>query len=126
MSEASEQIAVFNWALLQQTAIPELELLHASMNGAWIAGSNKKAKYALIRKYKLQGMKSGVPDIFLPVSRDGWHGMFIELKVGKNKPSDAQAKWLDALNEQGYCAVVCYGADEAIRVIKEYLEITDA
>jgi hypothetical protein len=64
-----------------------------------------------------------VPDLCLPVPRLGFHGMFIELKTGKNKPSPEQAEFLDTLAEQGYYAAVCWGAEEAIREIKEYLGI---
>lgn len=35
--------------------------------------------------------------------------------------SELQKEWITALTEQGYKAVVCKGADEAIRAIKEYL-----
>ena len=32
-----------------------------------------------------------------------------------------QEEWLDALKQQGYFTAVCYGAEEAEKVIAEYL-----
>ena len=70
-----------------------------------------------------EGVKPGVPDVCLPVPRKGWHGLFIELKFGANKPTDYQLEWLEQLAEQGYLAVVCYGWVEATEVIQDYLDI---
>ena len=36
---------------------------------------------------KKEGVKAGVPDIVLPVLRCTYHGLYIELKVGRNKTS---------------------------------------
>ena len=35
--------------------------------------------------------------MFLPVSRGGYHGLFIELKHGKNKPTENKPNGLKAL-----------------------------
>lgn len=70
---------------------------------------------------KRQGVKAGVPDICLPVARNGYHGLYIELKAGKNKATKNQEKWQVFLNDQGYYAVICYGWREAAKVIEEYL-----
>ena len=79
-------------------------------------GSRNKAEAANLRR---QGVKPGVPDIFLPAPRGNYHGLWIEMKVGKN--TAYQNTYIDYLNGSGYRAAVCYGADEAIRVITEYL-----
>ena len=42
------------------------------------------------------------------------------MKYEKNRTTDRQKAWLDDLQQQGYKAVVCYGAGEAVREIKEY------
>ena len=114
--EENEQITVFKWAAMQQKVYPELALLHHVPNG----GQRNKVTAA---RLKAAGVKSGVPDICLPVPKDEFHGLYIELKYGKNKPSENQKKWIEQLNKQGYKAKVCYGAEEAIAVIKEYLKV---
>jgi hypothetical protein len=76
---------------------------------------------------KAEGVKDGVPDIFFPVPRGGWHGLFIELKrpesngkrAGKATPE--QLKWIAGLQKQGYGAVVCVGWEEARDTIIQYL-----
>ena len=57
----------------------------------------------------------------MPVPRGKYHGLYIEMKAGKNKATDNQSKWLEALNNQGYVAVVCAGCAQAVEVITKYL-----
>ena len=74
---------------------------------------------------KAEGVKAGYPDILLDVARGPYHGLRIELKRAdhSNRPTDAQRDWIDRLRQYGYQAVICYGAQEAIDVIKAYLGI---
>ena len=75
---------------------------------------------------KAEGTQRGFPDLFLYVPRRVYHGLAIELKrrVG-GRVSPAQAEWLNRLREQGYKAIVCYGWDDARRVIEGYLGATE-
>ena len=102
------------WADLQKKKYPELDLLFAIPNGG-------ARHIAVARKLKAEGVKSGVPDLFLPVARLGYHGLFIELKAGKNKLSENQIAWLEALEDEGYLAQACWGFDEAVDMILWYL-----
>lgn len=114
-TEAQEQTAVFNWAAVMVRRWPELRLLHHIPNGG-----SRNAREA--HNLRMQGVKAGIPDIFLPVARGGWHGLYIEMKRRKGgRLSDEQAAMLEALREQGYCAWVCKGANDAIELITEYL-----
>jgi hypothetical protein len=105
---------------------PELRLLHAIPNGAklpWLRDKRGQRFSPQAFKLKAEGLRSGVPDLCLPAPRKGYHGLYIELKHGDNKPTDDQVWWLDRLSEQGYLALVCWEADEAIEAIGEYLGI---
>lgn len=113
-TEENEQIALFEWAAWAEKQIPALRWLYHVPNG----GARHKAVAA---KLKAAGVKRGVPDLCLAVPSGGYHGMYIELKVGKNKPTQMQQEWIAHMQNVGYCAVVCYGADEAICAIKRYL-----
>lgn len=114
-TEAQEQEALFYWASIEQRRYPELALLHAIPNG----GSRHPVE---AKHLKAQGVKAGIPDIFLPVARQGYHGLYIELKRVKGGcVSEAQQRWLDYLREQGYKAEVCRGFEEARREIVVYL-----
>ena len=114
--EAQEQKTLFQWAKLQQCKYPELELMFAIPNG----GSRHPIE---ARNLKLQGVKSGVLDIFLPVPKGNYYGFFLELKVGTNKLSDNQKWWCEKLEEQGYYIAVCYGFEEAKDMLIEYLSL---
>lgn len=113
--EGNEQEALFAWALYAAGAMPELGLMFHVPNG----GSRNRIEAA---KLKRQGVRAGVPDICLPVARGGFHGLFVELKYGRNKATDRQTAWLDALRSQGYLAAECVGWDTAREVITKYLK----
>ena len=113
--EAADQEAIFRWAELNKNKYPELALLYHIPNG----GSRNKIEAANLKR---QGVKAGVPDICLPVARGEYHGLYIELKHGKNKLSDLQREWLAWLNEQGYLALCVYGWEDAVGIIERYLK----
>ncbi len=108
MSEADEQRAVVEWC-----AWKRIPVFHIP-NG----GSRHKAEAA---RLKAQGVKAGVPDLCIPVARGGYHSLYVEMKAGKGRVSQKQREWLELLSGQGMRAVVCYGADEAIKAIEEYM-----
>ena len=114
-SEADEQEALFRWAAWAEAQHPELKLLFHIPNG----GKRDKVTAA---RLKSQGVKSGVPDVFLPVARHGKHGLWIELKVPGGSASMNQCQWIGDLKEQGYDAWICYGWEDAKGVIEAYLE----
>ena len=115
-TEHSEQVALFGWAKANEPRHLQLGLMFAIPNGG-------KRHIGTGRKLKAEGVKSGVPDIFLGVPRNGKHGLFIELKVGKNKPSKNQLWWIHSLRAEGYAVEVCYGFLEAQAAIINYLGI---
>lgn len=115
-TEAQEQTMIFHWARAQECVYPALRLIFHVPNG----GSRNALE---AKNLKAQGVKSGVPDICLPVARHGCHGLWIELKRKKGGVvSGAQKQWLGDLAAEGYHVAVCKGADEAIKTILWYLE----
>ena len=114
-TESEEQQCLFRWAAYQSGAFPELELLYHVPNG----GSRRKSEAG---RFKAEGVKPGVPDICLPVARNGIHGWYIELKRKKGgRTSQKQERWIRWLDGQGYLAVVCKGWEEAANLIERYL-----
>ena len=111
-TEEQEQEALFQWLSWQKE--PEFQMAFAIPNGGYRA---KKTGAAL----KKQGVKPGIPDMFLPISRDGFHGLWIEMKSHKGKTSDTQEVWHDNLRKEGYKVVVCHSADSAIDTLKNYI-----
>jgi len=114
LSEHTEQRALVEWAGLSAGRRPELSLLFAIPNG----GARSKATAGRLRA---EGVRAGVPDLCLPVSRRGYHGLFIEMKMPKRKPTSAQRGWHEALTEQGYRVDVCEGFEAARDRIEWYL-----
>ena len=112
--EHDEQVALFEWASMQECVYPELRLLHAIPNGGWRGW--KTGKYL-----KAEGVKPGVPDICLPVSRGAYHGLYVEMKFDKNDLTPNQQSWVLALRQQGYDVVVCWSFEEARAAILAYL-----
>lgn len=114
--EADEQCKLIAWADVSAACgvYPELALLHAIPNG----GSRNKAEAAHLKR---QGVRPGVPDLFLPVPKGKYHGLYIEMKFGKNKPTEAQKRWHRELVNQGYCVGVTYSALSAKKLIEAYM-----
>lgn len=115
-NEAYEQIKLFNWVAYARNTYPQLDLLFHVPNGG---KRNQKEAFNL----KRQGVRAGVPDLCLPVSRGKYHALYIELKAGNNKATEKQRKWIKRLREQGNLALVCYGWEEASAVLLKYIKL---
>ena len=116
--EADEQRAVFEWAEYAKGKHPCLKWMHHIPNG----GSRNKIEAA---RLKAQGVKRGVPDIFLPYPSGKYHGLYIEMKYGKGKVSPEQQEFLEYASGVGYKTAVCYNMLQAVKVILAYLEEGD-
>ena len=115
-TESQEQQRLFQWAKMEQGKYPELALLYH------IPNEGKRSRITG-RRMVAEGLKKGVPDICLPVARNGSHGLYIELKRRKDsRVTKDQLDWIEALVAEGYMAAVCRGCDEAIALIEGYLE----
>lgn len=128
--ESGEQKAIFVWAALNVGKHPCLKWLHAIPN----ANSHKQVA---------EGVRSGISDICLPypikktillddeLGRSNhtvvYHGLYIELKTEKRRNqknggcSEDQLKFIEYANSVGYKAQVCYGWQEAVKAIEDYL-----
>lgn len=115
-TEHAEQRSLFTWATLNRQKYPQLENMFAVPNGGW----RHPATAAIL---KAEGVKAGVPDIFLAWPSQGYCGLFIEMKrkVG-GKVSDAQKEWSERLSAAGYLVRTCKGFEEAKNTITEYLK----
>lgn len=114
-TEDEEQIWLFSWAKINSGKWPELELMHHIPNG----GMRSKSEAA---RLKAMGVKRGVSDVFLPVAKGGYHGLYIELKAKDGRPEKEQKEWIVAVREQGYYAAVCYGGIEAANLVEAYMK----
>lgn len=114
-SEHQEQVDVISWWNMACAGygLPMCALFAIPNGGARdpITGSRLKA----------EGVRRGVFDLCLAVARGRFHGLYIEMKAGTNKPSEEQRDFQRYLLEAGYEATVHWDSGEAIDQIKEYL-----
>jgi hypothetical protein len=96
-----------------------------------VPNEGKRSKAAGGR-LKAQGMKRGVPDVLVferweagfargmgcTLDRYSGHGIAIELKVGKRKPTPEQEQWMEALRERGWMVAVCRSLEEVRDVLR--------
>lgn len=127
MTEAEHQILVMCWAKKVMAICSdessdffcnggraELDLLFHIPNG----GGRSKSEGA---KFKAMGVKAGVPDLCLPIPRNGYNNLWIEMKVERGTTSEAQDKWHRSIESNGGKVVVAYGWKNAVEAICEYL-----
>lgn len=143
-SEHGEQSALFLWAKMNEGHEPRLKFMFAIPNGG-SRGDDAKSRKIRGSMLKMEGVKPGTVDIFLPIpvptqftapTSKWYHGLFIEmkkpsekLKKGPNGPGpwdyggvkDDQKEFLDFAVDQGYKCAVCYSWIEAANEIKFYL-----
>ena len=105
---------LIEWTLCMLGKYPELRLIHHIPNG----GRRTKPEAA---RFKMMGVKAGVPDLCLPVPVSDKHGLYIELKAGRNTVTNEQRDWLRDLYNKGYAVAVCYGWEMAAAYILGYL-----
>lgn len=118
-TEHGEQTALMQWTVIDGRIYQDLDLLHAIPNG----GDRTPSVAANL---KAEGVKSGVPDLCLPVPIGQYAGLYIEMKrktgYGKTRGdrSEKQVDWHKRLVKQRYCVVTCYGWIAAARAIQDY------
>lgn len=103
---------------------PELRRCFAVPNG----GERDKITAA---KLKHEGVKKGVPDVFLPVTCAKYAGLFIEMKRSADKAtkrragvtSGEQDDWISYLRSANYACSVCFDWRSAARDIQSYIEL---
>jgi len=115
-TEYSEQCAIFRLAQLHSRQYQELQFMSGSLSGVRLSiGVAMKAK-------KAGCLRKGTADIFLPVRRNGYSGLFLELKrVKGGKILPEQLTFAAFVANQGYMHRFAYGADAAWKIIMDYL-----
>lgn len=100
-------------------------LLFSVPNGMWIGGKNP---YALMNKFKAEGLQPGVADILYLQPRGEYSYLAIEMKAAdkrnnKDAVSPDQGEFLTEVNANGGMGEVCYGCDEALSIFSTYMSM---
>ena len=105
------QVALVNWIKINYPNV----LLTISPNGM-------RLPIGVAVKLKRMGYLAGTPDILIFEPRNNYNGLFIELKSKTGTLQPNQKWFIGELIKRNYKAVVCYGFEEAILVIKQYFD----
>lgn len=112
-TESNEQIAAMDWLRAQHPKLVDYTL-HI--------GNERKSTYYAGYIMKRMGVLKGASDLFMAWPCGGYHGLFIEVKSKTGRPTPEQLDFIKRMNEVGYFAKLCYGAEEVISTMKEYLK----
>lgn len=113
-NEHQIQAAMVEWSEAAAGTMPGLKLLYAVPNGG-------ARNLIVAKKLKAEGVKPGVPDLHLPVSRLGYHGLWIETKTKAGRVSPEQKEWHELLRREGHLVVVVRSALQGIELMSGYL-----
>ncbi|MCF0190177.1 MAG: VRR-NUC domain-containing protein [Marinilabiliaceae bacterium] len=103
------QVACVRWFKLQYPK----SIIYAVPNGG--------ARNVIVAaKLKAEGVLAGVPDLFVAEAQNGFHGLYIEMKVKPNRLSNHQKRIIPILQDKGYYVSVCYTLEEFIDAIRTY------
>lgn len=109
------QSGFINWVrIVEVQQYPELQLLYAIPNG----GNRHPATGA---KMKREGVKRGIPDLHLPVARNGHHSLYLETKAPGGTLSQWQRQVKAQLETEGNRVQVCHSIDGLIAAVLTYL-----
>lgn len=109
-------------SFMNDQPIPELRWLHAIPNGG-SRGDTKLSRMIEGGKMKAEGVKAGVSDIFFPVRRGNYSGLYIEMKKPGGTATREQMEFGSFVVQQGFAWVVAIGWKEARTYIISYLNI---
>jgi len=120
--EHQHQVALISWA--RRTRVPDADDV---MPKAVIAdyllaipnGGHRNVMEAV--RLKREGVKAGVSDLLLPLQRQGYGGLWLELKAPGNKPTKHQRSWLDIMTVAGYRAEWADDWVKASMIILDYV-----
>lgn len=118
-SEHTEQVEFF--ARIRALAAADARFADAHARTYAIPNGGARSKRTAGR-LKAEGVRPGIPDVFLSLPVGGQHGLYIEMKSLTGSPSREQREWLAASIRLGYAAACCRGADQALMVWRRYVE----
>lgn len=115
--ESNEQQMLIKWVNLHY--IKHLDLPLGPYLISFANGGKRDIREAA--RLKKEGVKAGVPDLFLALPSNKYHGLFIEMKSPSGRLTENQKKYFALLTDQYYKCVVCRSWIEAKEAILNYL-----
>lgn len=123
-TEHAHQRAFFCWCNQQQ--------YDSRIRRAFAIPNGGERNVAVAARLKAEGVKPGVPDVFLPIPVFTSNGLWIEFKKpgddsgkGKGVLSQDQKEWQSYLISQNYSHFVAYTHLQAQQAVLQYLGIRE-
>lgn len=89
-------------------------------NGMYLGNISYKAAY--MNMLKSNGLQPGFPDLLVLIQNKKYQMLFLEFKKAKGgKASEKQKNWIEWLNNNGYCAYIVNGCNDAVNVLKKFI-----
>jgi hypothetical protein len=118
--EGQIQVEIFNWIRSNEEEHPVLKVAFHTPNSFFGTG------FAIIMWLKKLGMRKGIYDIIIPISKNGYSSLWIEIKNGKGKLTVEQNMFKDLIlkySDHPTKFEVFYDAESCIQCIKDYLGV---
>lgn len=115
MNHAEDKEAMALWQWSQTQPIVRDHLLHIPNGG--------RRNIREAARLKKMGVRPGVSDYLLPISRGGYIGLWVELKSKLGRLTPEQRAWIERMIAAGYVARVAYGWMDAKDIIEQYLAL---
>lgn len=102
---------------LQLAVLEYLEITVAEPHLVWHTPNSGKRSQSEANRFKLLGVVPGVPDLILLTGR-GIH--FLELKAGKNKPTEAQEDFMSYARSLGWHTAIIRSLDDVGNALRAW------
>ena len=118
MTEYDIQKSFFEWVYHREVRDERYRLIHHTPNSSqFTIGHGVKMKRI--------GLRSGIPDVFVPIASKGFHGLYIEFKSEKGKLNKNQRDVIKQLRKQGYRVEIIRCPREAAEVVMHHMRYAE-
>lgn len=117
MKESEHDIQSTFFQLVSRKAVSDRRWnnIFAIPNGARMSMSQAN-------KMKREGLKRGVPDVFVAYPSKLAHGLFLEFKSKGRYPEKEQREWMARLKSAGFDCAIVRDPIEAAEIVSKHLE----
>lgn len=112
LSETEIQRQIIEWC----NHIPELRnmVIHIPNEG--------KRTISMGRKLRQIGLRPGVADLFIPIPRHGYNGVWVEIKSKHGVLRENQREFLSDMEKQGYLTFISRSLEDFMQKINAYMK----
>ena len=119
-TESSVHIPIVNWIKENEENYEVLKTIFHCPNSFF------GTSFSIVAWLKKLGLRKGVYDLIVPIAKDGYAGLWIEVKTIKGKLSTEQKDYMRLINQYSDIPtkfIVVTDAENGISAIKNYLSI---